>query len=512
MAKKDAAPKDVSALLKPEMKIKEADPKKLFEFSDKLGEGAYGTVWKAKHLKSSVVFAIKEMNLEAEGDLVDLLREVEHMAALGQNENIVSYDCGFLSPSHTTLWIVMEYCGPGSVNDLMVLARRTLNEAEMMLIVRDALRGLKYLHEKKRIHRDIKAGNILLNDDALAKLADFGVSSSQKDFTKHHTVIGTPFWMAPEVIQEKYDHKADIWSLGITAIEMAEGKPPYYNVHPMRAIFMIPTRPPPKFADQTPGKWSPAFHDFLAQCLTKNPDERSSTKKLLEHAWLTPTKKANKKKTLRPLMDEAERRVKEVGSREEALGLTDDADGEDGDDDDDGSLSVEKRSGSTSDDEGEAGGGNSGTTRFNGDFNSGTTKFSNDATDSGDGYSTTKFSSTSGGGGTTQLTGTTNLSDASKGFVPQFAALLNGSGGAGGKSGAGLGGGGAAEPAAAERSAAAVARSASGEGKYAALSKEELTSMLIQLDENVATHVRSLQSRAREDRQLLVSVIARLDK
>lgn len=153
------------------------------------------------------------MKVEAESELVDLLREVEHMAALGTHEHIVSYDCGFLAPSHTTLFIVMEYCGPGSVNDLMVLARRTLSEAEMQLIVRDALRGLKYLHEKKRIHRDIKAGNILLNDDCEAKIADFGVSSNQKDFTKHHTVIGTPFWMAPEVIQEKYDHKADLWSL-----------------------------------------------------------------------------------------------------------------------------------------------------------------------------------------------------------------------------------------------------------------------------------------------------------
>jgi serine/threonine kinase 3 len=165
------------------------------------------------------------------------------------------------------LWIVMEYCGPGSVSDLMTITKKTLNERQIAVILRDALKGLNLLHEKQRIHRDIKAGNILLNDECVAKLADFGVSGQSKDYTKHHTVIGTPFWMAPEVMQEEYDKEADIWSLGITAIEMAEGRPPYYNIHPMRAIFMIPTRPPPKLTN--PELWSPEFISFVAACLQK---------------------------------------------------------------------------------------------------------------------------------------------------------------------------------------------------------------------------------------------------
>lgn len=185
------------------------------------------------------------------------------------------------------LWIVMEYCGGGSVSDIMRLRKKTLVEEEISTILKDTLEGLVYLHARRKIHRDIKAGNILLNSEGHAKLADFGVAGQLTDtMAKRNTVIGTPFWMAPEVIQEiGYDCLADIWSLGITALEMAEGKPPYGDIHPMRAIFMIPTKPPPSF--RNPDRWSPEFIDFVSRCLVKNPEHRASANQLLQHEFIT---------------------------------------------------------------------------------------------------------------------------------------------------------------------------------------------------------------------------------
>lgn len=184
----------------------------------------------------------------------------------------------------------MEYCGAGSVSDIMRLRKKTLSEDEISTILSDTLKGLEYLHLRRKIHRDIKAGNILLNSEGHAKLADFGVAGQLTDtMAKRNTVIGTPFWMAPEVIEEiGYDCVADIWSLGITALEMAEGKPPYGDIHPMRAIFMIPTKPPPSFREID--RWSPEFIDFVSLCLVKNPEERATATDLLQHEFVKNAK------------------------------------------------------------------------------------------------------------------------------------------------------------------------------------------------------------------------------
>eukprot|EP01128_Nolandella_sp_AFSM9_P003850 TRINITY_DN1692_c0_g1_i1.p1 TRINITY_DN1692_c0_g1~~TRINITY_DN1692_c0_g1_i1.p1 ORF type:complete len:498 (+),score=100.42 TRINITY_DN1692_c0_g1_i1:78-1496(+) len=467
-----------SLQLKPELKIKEEDPKKTYEFSDILGEGAYGSVWKGTHIKSGKVYAIKELKIEQRSDMVDIIREIEHMVALGHSDYIVGYECGFVSPKHDKLWIVMEFCGPGSVNDLMTIVQETLSEKQMALICRDALRGIRYLHEEKRIHRDIKAGNILLNDDGDAKLADFGVSSNQKDFTKHHTVIGTPFWMAPEVIQEKYDHRADIWSLGITCIEMAEGRPPHYNVHPMRAIFMIPTRPPPKFTN--PELWSTAFNDFLTQCLQKNPNDRPSASKLLKHPWIVATKKLNRKKTLRPLIEAAAAKVIEVGDRAIALGL-----GMDNDDEEE-SIEASSSDESSKSEDGRPGAYSTGTAQFGGgygttQFDSGTAQFSSGTAQFSSG--TAQFSS-----GTAQFTDSSVAGETADGvFVPQFAALLG-------------------ETSYGDKDRTLVKPNSASGAHLIRMSVEELNKLFVTLDENLATDITKLKQRYQTDIEILTEL------
>jgi len=298
---------------------KRRDPTKDFQLVEKLGEGSYGSVWKAIHMKTGTTTAVKRVPVE--NDLDEILNEIKIMKQC-RSPYIISYYGSYFKDSE--LWIVMEYCGAGSVSDLMRITDKTLSEEQIAVVFKDALKGLVYLHSLRKIHRDIKAGNILLNDKGEGKLADFGVSGQLSDtMAKRQTVIGTPFWMAPEVIQEVgYDVKADIWSLGITAIEMAEGKPPYSNIHPMRAIFMIPSRPPPKFTE--PDKWTADFNDFIAKCLSKNPEQRPSASDIIKHAYIT---KAKTSSILLPLVDEADEIVKKIG-REEAMGLVNQSDSE----------------------------------------------------------------------------------------------------------------------------------------------------------------------------------------
>jgi serine/threonine protein kinase len=329
--------------LKVKVGLKYTDPKKEYEFLDKLGEGSYGSVLHAKHLQTHTLHAIKQVPVE--DNLSDLLKETEHMMEC-KCENIVGYDACFLV--NNQLWIVMELCTGGSLNDLMKLSKMTLNEEQIAVCVRDILSALAYLHDNGRIHRDIKAGNVLLTSEGVAKLADFGVSGTlSKDTAQRHTVIGTPFWMAPEVIQETgHNYKADIWSLGITLIELAEGHPPLCNLHPLRAIFVIPTRAAPTFTDKT--KWSPEMNEFLSLCLTKDATQRPTAKQLQKHPWLL--KYANVSgAVLKPLLELSDAAIVAAGGRDAAINaLYDDSEGSDtesgsgsgsDDDDDDGSGS-----------------------------------------------------------------------------------------------------------------------------------------------------------------------------
>lgn len=296
---------------------------------------SYGSVWKALHRSTARTVAVKRVPVDE--DLGELIEEINVMKEC-RSPYVVQYFGSYYKEPE--LWIVMEYCAGGSVMDIMQILGRCLTEPQIACTMASVVQGLRYLHSIRKIHRDIKSGNILLNNEGHAKLADFGVSGQLSDqMAKRQTVIGTPYWMAPEVIKEVgYDVKADIWSLGITCIEMAEGNPPHHNIHPMSAIFLIPSKPAPTLQD--PSKWSKDFIDFLSRCLNKDPEARASAEELLKHPFVTKLKRPN---ALADLVDEALVAISLAGGRESALGLdsssssSDDEDGKDdgeGDDDD----------------------------------------------------------------------------------------------------------------------------------------------------------------------------------
>ncbi|KAE9039355.1 Serine/threonine-protein kinase 3 [Phytophthora rubi] len=262
------------------------NPEDVYEVLERIGEGSYGKVYKAVNKLSAEVVALKVVPVESDDRAAfdELTREIRILERC-ESPFVVQY-CGSFS-YESQLWIAMEFCAAGSLADLHVLReRQVLSEAEIAAVCANVVLGLAHLHSRGLIHRDIKAGNLLLNADGVAKLADFGVSAQlTATVGKRRTVIGTPFWMAPEVIQEaQYDCKADLWSLGITALELAEGEPPLAHMHPMRAIFLIPNRAPPELRE--PHKYSAEFRDFLAACLKKDPQERASAQDLLRHPFI----------------------------------------------------------------------------------------------------------------------------------------------------------------------------------------------------------------------------------
>ncbi|XP_037833592.1 TRAF2 and NCK interacting kinase a isoform X10 [Kryptolebias marmoratus] len=300
------------------------DPTGIFDLVEMVGNGTYGQVYKGRHIKTGQLAAIKIMDV-TENEQDEIKSEISMLKKFSNHKNIATYFGVFIKKTRPgvddQLWLVMEFCGAGSVTDLIKNTKgNTLKEEWIAYICKEIIKGLAHLHQHKVIHRDIKGQNVLLTENADVKLVDFGVSAQMdKTVGRRNTFIGTPYWMAPEVIaceenpQATYDCKSDVWSLGITAIEMAEGAPPLSDMHPMRALFLIPRNPPPRL--KTKLKWSDKFKTFIDCTLAKNHTLRSSTEQLLQTPFIRDL--PNEKMIRIQLKDHIDRTKKKKGEKDE---------------------------------------------------------------------------------------------------------------------------------------------------------------------------------------------------
>uniref|UniRef100_A0A2K6URC5 non-specific serine/threonine protein kinase n=1 Tax=Saimiri boliviensis boliviensis TaxID=39432 RepID=A0A2K6URC5_SAIBB len=289
---------------------RDLDPNEVWEIVGELGDGAFGKVYKAKNKETGALAAAKVIETKSEEELEDYIVEIEILATC-DHPYIVKLLGAYYH--NGKLWIMIEFCPGGAVDAIMLELDRGLTEPQIQVVCRQMLEALNFLHSKRIIHRDLKAGNVLMTLEGDIRLADFGVSAKNlKTLQKRDSFIGTPYWMAPEVVMcetmkdTPYDYKADIWSLGITLIEMAQIEPPHHELNPMRVLLKIAKSDPPTLL--TPSKWSVEFRDFLKIALDKNPETRPSAAQLLEHPFVSSV---TSNKALRELVAEAKAEVME---------------------------------------------------------------------------------------------------------------------------------------------------------------------------------------------------------
>ena len=270
---------------------KGVDPESEFDLIELVGQGNYGRVYKAMHKKTGKIYSAKIAYIEKTNEVESFKKEINILSQCN-NQYIVHYYGSYIKGHQ--IWIILEFCDGGSLFELIKILPRNLNEEEIASLIYMILKGLVFLHENKKIHRDIKTENILLTHKGIAKLADFGVSTQlMHSFSKKITKIGTPFYMSPEVIlQNKYDYKCDIWSLGITTIEMAEGEPPFAKVKGYWVLKKIITHPPKGLKNKE--KWSNEFNNFVEKCLIYDPEKRPSAKELLQHPFILKYNRGSK--------------------------------------------------------------------------------------------------------------------------------------------------------------------------------------------------------------------------
>ncbi|KAJ8001880.1 hypothetical protein DPEC_G00173990 [Dallia pectoralis] len=289
---------------------RDENPEEIWGIIGELGDGAFGKVYKAQNKLTGILAAAKVIDTKTEEELEDYMVEIDILASC-DHDNIVKLLDAFYYDGK--LWILIEFCAGGAVDAIMLELERPLTEPQIRVVCKQTLLALLYLHDNKVIHRDLKAGNILLSLNGDVKLADFGVSAKNtKTLQRRDSFIGTPYWMAPEVVMcetskdRPYDYKADIWSLGVTLIELAQVEPPNHEMNPMRVLLKIAKADPPTLMQ--PSKWSPEFSDFLRRCLDKNVDNRWNVAQLLQHPFVSTVTDS---RPLRELIAEAKAEVYE---------------------------------------------------------------------------------------------------------------------------------------------------------------------------------------------------------